>query len=126
MPVPVYLGERQVGKATTTTWSPLLKKLIALASVDTAHSQPGTKLQMEITIEAHRLEGDGDGGETAVLQSGAEDDDAGVELFNAEARRRSFGIFYFPSTDKVSAKLFPREPVVFPTNKSTRPSYQHS
>ncbi len=52
--VPVYLGGRQVGKATSTTWSPLLKKMIALASIDTAHSSPGTKLQMEITIEAVR------------------------------------------------------------------------
>lgn len=52
--VPVYLGSRQVGKATSTTWSPLLKKMIALASIDTAHAQPGTKLQMEITIEAVR------------------------------------------------------------------------
>ncbi len=52
--VPVYLHGRQVGKATSTTWSPLLKKMIALASIDTAHSQPGTKLQMEITIEAVR------------------------------------------------------------------------
>jgi aminomethyltransferase len=52
--VPVYVGSRQVGKATSTTWSPLLKKMIALASVETAHSRPGTKLQMEITIEAVR------------------------------------------------------------------------
>jgi aminomethyltransferase len=52
--VPVYLGSRQVGKATSTTWSPLLKKMIALASIDRAHAQPGTKLQMEITIEAVR------------------------------------------------------------------------
>jgi len=52
--VPVYLGGKQVGKATSTTWSPLLKKMIALASVETAHSRPGTKLQMEITIEAVR------------------------------------------------------------------------
>jgi glycine cleavage system T protein (aminomethyltransferase) len=52
--VPVYLGSRQVGKATSTTWSPLLKKMIALASIDTAHAQPGAKLQMEITIEAMR------------------------------------------------------------------------
>jgi aminomethyltransferase len=52
--VPVYRGNRQVGKATSTTWSPLLKKMIALASVETAHSRPGTKLQMEITIEAVR------------------------------------------------------------------------
>jgi glycine cleavage system T protein (aminomethyltransferase) len=53
--VPVYSGERQVGKATTTSWSPVLKKLIALASIETEHSKPGTQLQMEITIEAVRL-----------------------------------------------------------------------
>jgi aminomethyltransferase len=53
VPVPVYL-ERQVGKATTTTWSPVLKKLIALASVETEYSEVGTNLQMEITIEAMR------------------------------------------------------------------------
>src|SRR5258706_14273826 len=29
-PVPVYKAGRQVGRATTTTWSPVLKKLIAL------------------------------------------------------------------------------------------------
>ena len=52
--VPVYSGNKQVGKATSTTWSPVLKKMIALASVETNHSQPGTKLQMEVTIEAVR------------------------------------------------------------------------
>ena len=53
--VPVYSGDRQVGKATTTAFSPLLKKLIAMASVSTECSKPGTKLQMELTIEAQRL-----------------------------------------------------------------------
>jgi aminomethyltransferase len=53
--VPVYSGEKQVGKATTTTWSPTLKKMLALASVETEYSKPGTSLQMEITIEAIRL-----------------------------------------------------------------------
>ena len=53
--VPVYLGDRQVGKATTTTFSPLLKKLIVLASIETQFSKPGTQLQMELTIEAQRL-----------------------------------------------------------------------
>ena len=53
--VPIYSGDKHIGKATTTTFSPLLKKLIALASVDTAYSKPGTKLQMELTIEARRL-----------------------------------------------------------------------
>jgi aminomethyltransferase len=52
--VPLYSGDRQVGKATSTTWSPVLKKMIALASVETAHSVLGATLQMEITIEAVR------------------------------------------------------------------------
>jgi aminomethyltransferase len=52
--VPLYSGEKQIGKATTTTWSPVLKKMIALGSVETAHSRLGDKLQMEITIEAVR------------------------------------------------------------------------
>jgi glycine cleavage system T protein (aminomethyltransferase) len=52
--VPVYVADKQAGKATSTTWSPVLKKLIALASVETAHSRPGQELQMEITIEAVR------------------------------------------------------------------------
>jgi putative nucleotidyltransferase with HDIG domain len=55
VPVPVYAGDRQVGKATTTTWSPTLKKMIALATLETEYSKPGTDLQMEITIEAIRL-----------------------------------------------------------------------
>ena len=52
--VPVYCGEKQVGKATTTTWSPVLKKMIALGSIETDHADLGHKLQMEITIEAQR------------------------------------------------------------------------
>ena len=32
--VPVYRGGRQVGRATTTTWSPVLKRMIALATVE--------------------------------------------------------------------------------------------
>jgi aminomethyltransferase len=52
--VPVYRGREQVGKATSTTWSPLLKQMIALASVETNHAKPGTKLQIELTVEAVR------------------------------------------------------------------------
>ena len=52
--VPVYRGRDQVGKATSTTWSPLLKQLIALASIEPQHARLGTKLQMELTVEAVR------------------------------------------------------------------------
>ncbi len=52
--VPVYREGRQVGKATSTTWSPTLKKLIALATVNAPHNKPGTQLRMEVTVEAVR------------------------------------------------------------------------
>ena len=52
--VPVYRGGRQVGRATTTTWSPVLKKMIALATVDRPHYTVGTSLQIEVTVEAVR------------------------------------------------------------------------
>jgi aminomethyltransferase len=54
MAVPVYRGGLQIGKATSTTWSPTLKKMIALASLSREHAAPGTELQIELTVEATR------------------------------------------------------------------------
>ena len=53
-PVPVYSGSEQVGQATAGTWSPLLKKNFALASVRTAHAAMGTRLRIEQTVEFRR------------------------------------------------------------------------
>jgi aminomethyltransferase len=53
-PVPVFDGRRQVGRATSTTWSPTLKRAIALASVDKRFAEAGTKLLIEWTVEARR------------------------------------------------------------------------
>jgi aminomethyltransferase len=52
--VPVFAGGRQVGRATSGTWSPTLKKHIALASVDAAHEPAGSILQLEWTVEGRR------------------------------------------------------------------------
>ena len=52
--VPIYKDRRQVGKVTSTAWSPTLKKLVALATIDRPHFAEGTALQMEITVEATR------------------------------------------------------------------------
>jgi aminomethyltransferase len=52
--VPIFDGRRQVGRATSTTWSPALKKNIALASVTAAQEEPGTTFQVEWTVEARR------------------------------------------------------------------------
>jgi glycine cleavage system T protein (aminomethyltransferase) len=54
VPVPVFRNNRQVGRATTTTWSPVLKKLIALATVSAPHFAEGTALEVEVTVEAVR------------------------------------------------------------------------
>ena len=52
--VPVYRAGRQVGRATSTTWSPTLKKMIALATLDRPHFAEGTQLHLEVTVEAVR------------------------------------------------------------------------
>ncbi len=52
--VPIYRSGRNIGKATSTTWSPTLKKMIALASVGREHSAIGTTLNMEMTVESVR------------------------------------------------------------------------
>jgi aminomethyltransferase len=52
--VPVYAGARQVGYATSGCWSPLLKKSLALAHVESPHAKPGTELAMEVTVEHRR------------------------------------------------------------------------
>ncbi|MFN2499052.1 MAG: aminomethyltransferase family protein [Pyrinomonadaceae bacterium] len=52
--VPVFKDGAQVGKATSSTWSPTLKKMLALATVNRHYTGAGTKLQFEITVEAVR------------------------------------------------------------------------
>ena len=52
--VPVYAGGDQVGYATSGGWSPLLKKYIALAHVRSRWAAPGTRIEMEITVEHRR------------------------------------------------------------------------
>jgi aminomethyltransferase len=52
--VPVYKDSKQVGRATSTTWSTTLKKMIALATIEAPHCASGTRLKLEITVEAVR------------------------------------------------------------------------
>jgi len=56
--VPVYRSGRQIGKATSTTWSPVLKKMIALATIDRPHFAVGSAVEIEVTVEAvrHRVD----------------------------------------------------------------------
>jgi aminomethyltransferase len=52
--VPIYVAGDQVGYASSGCWSPLLKKYIALAHLHVAYAQPGTEVNMEITVEHQR------------------------------------------------------------------------
>jgi aminomethyltransferase len=53
--VPVYNdAERQVGHASTGSWSPTLKKYIALATVEQEFVKIGTRLEIEVTVNHKR------------------------------------------------------------------------
>jgi aminomethyltransferase len=52
--VPIYSGRTQIGRATSTTWSTILKKMIALATIDAPHYAIGTRVEIEMTVEAVR------------------------------------------------------------------------
>ncbi|HSE12292.1 MAG TPA: aminomethyltransferase family protein [Rudaea sp.] len=52
--LPIKKEGKQVGYASTSTWSPVLKKYIALAHVQRPHFELGTQLGLEVTVEHHR------------------------------------------------------------------------
>lgn len=52
--IPIYAGPDQVGRATSGTWSPILKKNIALGTVATRFAGVGTTLALEWTVEGER------------------------------------------------------------------------
>jgi len=53
--LPVMHEGEQIGYASTSTWSPVLKKYIALAHLQRPYYEPGTRVAMEVTVEHHRL-----------------------------------------------------------------------
>jgi aminomethyltransferase len=52
--LPIFVGNVQVGYASTSTWSPLLKKYIALAHLRKPYFEAGTNVRLEITVEHNR------------------------------------------------------------------------
>lgn len=52
---PVYANSGgQIGKATCGVWSPVLKSYIALARLKPQYAKPGSRVALEVTVEAHR------------------------------------------------------------------------
>ena len=52
--VPVYSATGQIGQMTSHTFSPLLKKYIGLASIQSWAARPGAQVQVEVTVEYTR------------------------------------------------------------------------
>lgn len=52
--VPIYKNGRQVGQATSSAFSPVLKKYIAIGTVESQYASLGAQLKMEITVEFTR------------------------------------------------------------------------
>ena len=53
--VPLYsTSGAHIGQATSGTWSPILKKNLALATVDAAHAAEGSEIRFEMTVEYQR------------------------------------------------------------------------
>ena len=52
--VPLFRGGRQVGYATSRSWSPLLKRYLALGTIDADLAAPDNELEIEVTCEYER------------------------------------------------------------------------
>ncbi len=52
--VPVYANGKAVGRMTSSTWSPVLKQMIGLATLNAPHMAVGTRVEVEHTVEAVR------------------------------------------------------------------------
>jgi len=56
--IPIYADEERrehVGKATSGTWSPILKKYVVIARVQSGHGKLGGRLQIEMSVEGERF-----------------------------------------------------------------------
>ena len=50
----LFCDNKQIGYVTSSTWSPLLKRYIALAHVKSEYSQEGTQFDFELKVEHFR------------------------------------------------------------------------
>ena len=76
--LPVMVDGKQIGYASTSTWSPVLKKYIALAHVQRPHYEPGTAGHDGGDGRTSSPANAGESGEAAVLRSRLEEEVAHV------------------------------------------------
>jgi len=53
-PVPVFKENKQVGRATSITWGPTIKKMVGFGSVEKEHETAGKRLSVEWSVEGER------------------------------------------------------------------------
>jgi aminomethyltransferase len=53
-PVPVYKDGQQVGRATSITWGPTIKKMVAFGSLPPGLAEPRTRVSVEWSVEGER------------------------------------------------------------------------
>jgi aminomethyltransferase len=53
-PVPVYKDNRQVGRATSVTWGPTIKRMVGFGSLDKSLNRLGGRVSAEWTVEGER------------------------------------------------------------------------
>ena len=116
--VPVYSGEKQAGKATTTSWSPILKKLIALGQRRNRICEARNPTPDGNHDRSNAPENECEGDEPPVLQPTAKDGDPGVNRVAADAFvRRPRRI----ASGATRAALTRVQPVACRQNKSRPP-----
>jgi aminomethyltransferase len=52
--VPVFAGNRQVGRMTSSTWSPVLKQMIGLATIEAPFAGAASQVEVEHTVDVVR------------------------------------------------------------------------
>jgi aminomethyltransferase len=53
-PVPIYRENEHVGRATSVTWGPTIKKMVGLGSLPPSLARPRTRVSVEWTVEGER------------------------------------------------------------------------
>lgn len=54
--LPIYKNNRQIGQATSQTFSPILKRYIAIGTVLKEHAALGSRVKIEVTVEYSRAQ----------------------------------------------------------------------
>ena len=67
--IPVYRKDRHIGQMTSHTFSPILKKYIAIGTIESPHAHYGDEVELEFTVEYVRHKVQSPDRQTPLLRS---------------------------------------------------------